>query len=177
VVEMPAYCPDHGEFPSGFVIEDTLSVTLSGNQSSCPVCGRLCPVIEGTFNIRGGLIEVLAAPGWTVRKIRRAQQALAAAQADMGQAEADTGPIEAVDPALAQWFRRATKGWTRDAVLALLTLLVAVLALYLQERRAAKGDVSEERLREIVESELHEPDDPTAPSGPTPTKRTPPATP
>ncbi|MBO9043483.1 hypothetical protein [Curtobacterium flaccumfaciens] len=73
-------CPVHGAFPSRILdIGDEGSIgqlVLSGNSESCPKCNRPSAVMEGTFSVRGGLIEILSAPQWTRDMLDRTKAAV-----------------------------------------------------------------------------------------------------
>lgn len=71
-------CPVHGAFPSRMLRIDGAveNITFSGNSERCPTCGRPSAVMEGTFTIRDGLVEVLSAPQWTRDMLERAKSSV-----------------------------------------------------------------------------------------------------
>ncbi|MEP0548069.1 MAG: hypothetical protein ABJF88_14130 [Rhodothermales bacterium] len=80
--ELPAFCDNCGAvFGSGFVIDNSVNVTLSGNKSGpCPVCGGMGSVPDGVFNFVGETMEILAAPQRTTDQLRRLAQILGSAR-------------------------------------------------------------------------------------------------
>lgn len=70
-----AVCPVHGAFESRAIqLENATDVVLSGNVESCPQCGRLSRVMDGTYNFdTSGVAQVLAAPAWSRLALRQVQ--------------------------------------------------------------------------------------------------------
>lgn len=58
---LPALCSRCGLiFPSMIVVAGTVrSITLSGNRQTCPRCGWSAAIIEGRFDVIGGVIRAL----------------------------------------------------------------------------------------------------------------------
>lgn len=62
---IPGYCTHCGhifEGLGGIHIENSFGVTLSGNRMTCPKCGKLARLVDGTFNARVGKLELVAGP-------------------------------------------------------------------------------------------------------------------
>ncbi|MFC3642504.1 hypothetical protein [Aquibium oceanicum] len=73
---IPGYCA-HCDLvfdgSGGIHIEGASNVVLSGNVMTCPRCHRPAKLAEGTFNVRGGNIELVSGPPLTVEILRRLQ--------------------------------------------------------------------------------------------------------
>lgn len=80
--ELPAFCDSCGAvFGSGFIIDNSVNVTLSGNKSGpCPVCGGTGSVPDGVFKFVGGTMEILTAPQRTIDQLKRLAQILGSAR-------------------------------------------------------------------------------------------------
>lgn len=93
--DVPAHCDDCGLTwePRGAItlLPGGEGTRLIGNATRCPNCGGLARFIEGTFSVRDGMIEVLAAPDWSMQALRLLQRA-----AQEAEALADTDPEAAV---------------------------------------------------------------------------------
>ena len=64
-----AVCPTHGPQASSLIsISNSSNVTMSNNSGFCSAsgCRETTRTMEGTFNFRGGVVEVIAAPSWSV---------------------------------------------------------------------------------------------------------------
>jgi hypothetical protein len=48
---------------------NAINITLSGNRESCPVCGAMANIMDGTFDIIDGVTHVLSAPHWTLERL------------------------------------------------------------------------------------------------------------
>lgn len=81
---------------------DTVGLTLLDSTVDCPQCGGTAQFIDGTFNIRNGIIEVIRGTSWTKKKVREYQKGLhdAAAVARENPAEA-LARLHSLDPAIA----------------------------------------------------------------------------
>jgi hypothetical protein len=113
------------DFGPNVVIENA---TLSGNMVSCPECHRPVNIIEGTFSIRDGIIDVITASNWTRAKLAEYQSALQwAADNFEAQPDAALDRIDSVSPETASFLRRMIQGpWTRADVLAFLSMLLTL---------------------------------------------------
>ena len=69
---IPAFCDNCGfPFSSGIFVENVTHLTMSGNKSGpCPMCGGVGSIPDGIFNATHNAIEVLAAPQWTLDRLR-----------------------------------------------------------------------------------------------------------
>lgn len=71
--EMPAFCDNCGAvFGSGFVFENCIDVTLSGNRvGPCPSCGGTGHVPDGVYDITANAINLLHG---TIKTVQQLQQ-------------------------------------------------------------------------------------------------------
>lgn len=83
-----AVCPVHGPVDAGWAIGvgEGSTVTLSSNAVTCPRCGRMSRMIDGTFRGEaGGILTPIDAPEWSREALQAIQgplQRAAAAMAD-----------------------------------------------------------------------------------------------
>ncbi|WP_088033548.1 SEC-C metal-binding domain-containing protein [Evansella clarkii] len=78
MVDIPAVCDDCGAvFPSGIGGDGGSIITLGNNKSGpCPNCNGMGSVLDGTFRLASGALEVLTAPQRTVEELKRLSQVL-----------------------------------------------------------------------------------------------------
>jgi hypothetical protein len=78
-----AVCPEHGPFRSQAIeIVNSRGIVLEGNIETCPRCGTVSPIMDGTFDFDAdGIATVINAPGWS-RKALDAVQGLLGPAAD-----------------------------------------------------------------------------------------------
>lgn len=110
VNSLPAHCPVCGLtfYADGFYFENVTGVTLVGARQTCPRCGSMADVADGTFNFRDGVVEVLAAPGWTIETLDRLAAAAEQAEAVLGDdPEAAVSLIESVSKRAGRLLRQA----------------------------------------------------------------------
>lgn len=141
---MPAWCPHCNkmvEGTGGISIEGAGSVTnftLENNAIiTCSECKRYgAQVVSGTFNVRAGIIDIVAASPWTRAKLAEFQSALRSAVDHYEEnPEAAIAELTAAQPAMAPFLHRMLfESWSRAEVLAALSLLVGVIALILSQR-------------------------------------------
>ena len=69
---VPAFCDNCGNiFPSGFVFEGALNVTMKGNKSQCPRCNYLARVPDGVFSFYKEGIQILEATEETIQDLKK----------------------------------------------------------------------------------------------------------
>jgi hypothetical protein len=65
-VQFPARCTNPScrtIFPSGFGASGNVSeIGLVGNSAQCPVCSSQAKVVDGVFNVRDSIVEIISAP-------------------------------------------------------------------------------------------------------------------
>lgn len=142
-------------------------LTLSGNRGTCPDCGGETLVIDGTFNVHGGALEVLQAPGWTLDRLRQLQDALELAR-QLAPADAQ-GAIRAVgdvDDAAANLLRRVLASKELLGLMAVITALAAVATILVTLYLAGQDKITPADVQRIVEETLGRLDAPTTPDQP-----------
>lgn len=138
MVAIPAWCPNCNKMvdgSAGIHVEGTVTgLTLNGNEITCPECRGRARVIEGTFNVTEGIIEVVTASPWTRYQLAKYQSALRwAAENYAERPRAAIRRIEKVSPETATYIRRLRDGpYTRSDIIALLSLMATVVFGILQ---------------------------------------------
>ena len=102
-----------------------MNVTFSGNTIFCPYCGGRARVMDGTFNVRAGAIEMLEGPAWSWDLVE--ELGLTLRRIVEVQPPDPVGAIAEVSPELSRDVERATEGWPFDRKIALIAALVAVV--------------------------------------------------
>lgn len=149
--QIPAFCPVHGMQPSGIVVENSTGVKLEGNISRCPVCGGDARVIDGTFTVAAETIRVLAAPAWSLAKLRELQSALAWAQATLpSQPDAAVARVQEVSPVTANLLKRLLDSPRTASVSDLIQALLAALAIILTLRGAGDRSLTPEQVEQVI---------------------------
>lgn len=74
-INLPAFC-DNQEcsaiFPSDFVVDNAMHITLAGNKSGpCPRCGSMGSIFDGVFNFVDNAIEIISAPQYTIDELNK----------------------------------------------------------------------------------------------------------
>ena len=124
--------------------------------------------MDGTFNIDGrGKVEVISAPAWSRAALREVRDALVSAQkATPEDPDAVFSQLEKTNPAAAKLVAaRTSASWTRDQKLALISILVALLSLWvsLAPKDEAKA-VTPEELKSIIDTAVQHVHEGTQPS-------------
>ncbi|MGY1593246.1 hypothetical protein ACI79D_14825 [Geodermatophilus sp. SYSU D00708] len=131
---VPAHCDTCGltwePTIGGIRIDNSTNITLGGGGSlPCPRCRARARWIEGTFNFRDDVIEVLSAPHWTWGRLHELSDVLhwtARNWSSIDPLEA-IGRVEEVSPEAAGALRRAL-AYGRGNALTLIFGLVTILA-------------------------------------------------
>jgi hypothetical protein len=119
-VHIPAYCPIcRALYPSGIVLGEGSQITASNNLSNCPR-GHTTRVLEGTFQVRDGVLHIQGQNAERIRKL--------ALKAVKGQADADEAlkTIEAIAPSLGPIIKLFGKNNTLLAVALILWFTVEI---------------------------------------------------
>lgn len=132
-----ALCPIHGSFPSRLVqVSSGSNIRMVGNGESCPKCGASSRTMEGIFNVRDGLVEILSAPGWTrealgeaAELVRRAKSAIEESPENDIDARVDEliNEVKHLRGEQAEFLRQLTQGKSKERVRGALGALLAVL--------------------------------------------------
>ncbi len=118
----------------GFAAGSEVQLTLSGNTESCPACGRPSAVMDGSFSIRDGLVEVLSAPQWTRDMLERTratvQQTVDAIQRDdLAAAWSAIDDLRRDHNGLAEFVRTSVSGQPKKRAVQVLGGIVFALAI------------------------------------------------
>jgi hypothetical protein len=123
---LPAICPNGHVFPSGYFIEDVQDTTFVGNQSQCPICGRMDFVPDGIYGATRNTIQVVATSRYSREQLGRILVVLQQAQSAGAKKKEIAKALEPESPELAELVRRyaprdsgALAGW-----LALIAMVV-----------------------------------------------------
>lgn len=163
-----AVCPVHGPFASrAIVVQRATNVTFTNNSESCPKCGRLGKIMDGTFNFdSAGLAEVLAAPKWSVEALSAVQRDLRALNESIGDASLPADQFDlAVERALAKLAARdddalvakivdQIKGKPRPVIARFFSGLYKVFEALVNAATATELYAHREQIREILEQFL-----------------------
>lgn len=160
-----ALCPVHGSFESRALgaLGNIQGLHLSGSDEPCPSCRRPSRIMEGSFNVRDGLIELLAAPEWTRALLLEATDAVRVARDKIGtggppdltsEITALTEQLSSLNVQVAALVAEATKGKSKKHVL---TVLGAILTLLMWLYTAEDvGNFSEDTIAPVVDHILAE---------------------
>lgn len=173
-MEIPAWCPRCNRMftPKGgiFIEGGAENLTLRNSRVTCPECGGWADFIEGTFNIRDGIIEVVQGTKWTRQKLREYQKGLtAAAEA------AKKNPAEAIsqlyqlDPEIGALVASAMVKQPTWSVYNVIMLVIAALSFlattvgatvsvmsYLDSKQPVAGTVTVEQLKQAIDDAVSE---------------------
>jgi hypothetical protein len=130
-------------FPSSFAASNVTGLKLEGNTDRCPVCHRAASVIDGTFDVKDAIIQVISAPETT--------KAILAAFLNVAQ-QAVSGEIsekEAVEKAAAIGPQFKYLMMLAAGSIPILALLAALLQTYLQYD---SNRTSPEDFRKVVDA-------------------------
>ncbi len=194
-----AECPVHGVVPS-FINVHPGAMNFSvhgplGISCTVPGCDQVATVLDGQFSVGlDDIVRVMAAPAYTIARLKQLRGALQWARVHLPQdPEEALQRVEKVDPFIGkfvrQWWGQASDtnriavgavavtaaGVALQAGISLLTALITLSGVFMEERRAVRGDISEERSRRIAEEVFEGHQDPLPPLAPPPAL--PPATP
>jgi hypothetical protein len=130
---LPVFCGHCGLVFSSraFDFGNSTNVTLTGNKESCPRCGRLAEIPDGTFNFVGDTMEVLEATPLTRARLSGLADALSRVRAgELSEDElADEVEREGGSTALAELLRKASPR-VRHALIMVLIFAIGQLAQY-----------------------------------------------
>jgi hypothetical protein len=97
---------------SGFNFENSLSITLEGNQQNCPRCGSWAKVLDGTYNFFGNVVEIINAPQTTLNHLQELKTLLEQVESGDKDPEEAANDIEGLSPqlsAIADEIRQLTR--------------------------------------------------------------------
>jgi SEC-C motif-containing protein len=163
VVGLPASCPSCGlvfEAKGAIELGEGVTVESSGNRVSCPRCGAMANMVEGTFTVRGGVLRALTDLELTRERLadlgavaRLAQEGAITADIAAGQLGDHAPPLKSAIEAVPAPLRKAF-------VWVLLTALSILAAQWLAEQRddaATPADVQRAVERALREHDQQRP--------------------
>jgi hypothetical protein len=157
---LPAKCSKCGfEFEGrGIFIEGTVTnVQLWNNTESCPRCGGRARIIEGTFNVRDGVVEVLRATASNRILLSRFADVAKLAQAGSLDQEEAISQIAEESPEIRSLLERVPERFRQIFIWVLLQAIVVLAAQGVSELRdnsATPGDV-QRIVHQYERSERH----------------------
>lgn len=130
---IPAFCERCGAvMSSGIFVENCLNVSLSENRCGpCPNCGGEGRVLDGIFNVSKDLIEVVAAPSWTIERLESLAKTLVMLRKSNVQPEEAAEKLKQESPELAGVADALPK--TRMELYAFLTMLLMAVSVLLSQ--------------------------------------------
>lgn len=150
-------CPVHGiqEDPSLMKLTGGSDITILGSTSTCPQCGRAAPIIDGQYAHDVETDSIKAHLSLTPAQLRKLQNAVAWAQAQVSSPAFDEEMVErklrrTIEREAPDVLRLAdaalgTKGAGLAAwITVILTLMTCIFA-------TQTGEISEEQVRSIVD--------------------------
>jgi hypothetical protein len=149
---IPGYCPHCGavfDGRGGIHIGNSTGVVTSGNRMTCPRCGRLANLVDGTFNAKDKKLELVSGPPLTRAVIGKLEEIARQAKAHEITAEEAVKQIAEVDPVLGRLISRYMV-----TGLPLLALIVSIIALYLQYQGNIASDEFERKALLLMERQV-----------------------
>lgn len=146
MASIPGYCPHCGcifDGTGGIHVENATSVTVSGSRMTCPNCGRMANLVEGTFNERGRGLELVSGPPLTRVILDRLQELARRVEADQITPEQIIEEAEAVAPEVAQVLRRVPLS-------SVLSIFLSLVALYMAYRDQQDSRAFQEEVLELL---------------------------
>ena len=129
---LPAFCDTCGTvFGSGFVADNAMNITLSGNRAGpCPKCGGMGHIPDGVFNFIGNTIEILKAPARTFAELTHLAEILREAQEKSQTKDELSARIEKELPSLASLSKLLPEN--RAELYGFLAVVLAAIQLFTQ---------------------------------------------
>jgi hypothetical protein len=173
-VQFPAFCPT-----CGFIFQSSLisisgggtvkDLKITGARETCPACGAMAELPDGTFDVVGDTIHVLSASQLTLERLRRLEAILKGAQRGEMSDEAAAEAVAAEDPELARLIE-ALRPKMGKAVLGFILIVLQILGTqWLAEHRdhsATREDVQQAVEQAMEKFEQHPPPQPPSPPAP-----------
>ena len=130
MAQFPAYCQNCKiVFPATLLSADNVTdLTIRNCSETCPRCGAMARIAEGTFNIQDDVISIVNAPNFTKQLIEFTKLLQKAHDSEKSPSEV-ASEVEKIDPRLksvvlkAGSAPRAKNGWVYPLLLALFVAL------------------------------------------------------
>jgi hypothetical protein len=129
VTLIPAVCKKCGLVfsPPAIDAENVVGLTVSGVATNCPQCGGVAQLIEGKFNVRDGLFEIISAPDMTEGVLRRLGLLLLESVGADEEPDEIANRVESESPSLARWIREVAREWSKPVLLLILSAIANAL--------------------------------------------------
>lgn len=128
-IPIPAFCDNCGKpFPSGFASGGSGTLIMRGNKSGpCPYCGGTGTVLDATYRVDKGIIEILAASSPTRERLEKLRNVLLEARKLGADATAIKNMVAKSDPEFSRVSDFLPK--TPNELYQFLGVLIALIAL------------------------------------------------
>lgn len=178
MASIPIYCTHCGAISDGaggIHIEGSSRITLIGNTTTCPRCGRPAKFVDGVFNERGNGLEIVSAPPITHAVIDRLRQI--AEQARQGEITPEQAieQVNQIDPRVGTLLERVLL-LGLGAFTAFLTFLMyqtQLDQLDLQKSDSQSSGQFQERVIDLLERQVSALEQENDPKGVKPQRRAP----
>lgn len=141
-------CPVHGAQPARGLVGGDGRVTFIGSSSSCPLCGRMAPIRDGTYDIVNSVVRAFHATGATRDQVARLHEIAKSVQAGSATAEDAEQQVAALGGVfLSVWRTLNTQGTAIQTV-------VAIIALFLMIYFEKQSDVDAAKLQAATEKQI-----------------------
>lgn len=133
MAELPGYCPSCGavfKLPNIVGGSGTMTVTMTGNAVTCPRCGRLARIGDGTYHVRNNKAEFVDGPPITKAVLAQLEEIARRATAQEISPALAVAEATRIDPRFGKLFERfLALGFTAFAA------FLAFLAYQIQEQQ------------------------------------------
>ena len=129
-MSIPVHCPNCGfNFTSRALnIENAQNVTLVGNTETCPSCGQMANLQDGTYDFIGTVIAAVRAPGVMREDVKAFQTVVNAAKSGKISDQEAIRQARAINPTFAALLEFANTN--SNGLTLLLTILIFLINLY-----------------------------------------------
>jgi hypothetical protein len=134
VIDVPALCGNcGGVFSSGIVADGSTNITIAGFRATCPYCGGVGAIPEGSYDFIGETIHVLAATPYSREQLERIRTILSELKDKEASTSEDVAAaLEGEAPELARIIRERLVPRTAADLYTLLTLLLGIVTIILK---------------------------------------------
>ncbi|HEX9050160.1 MAG TPA: SEC-C metal-binding domain-containing protein [Anaeromyxobacter sp.] len=108
-MHVPAFCDSCGAIFASGIVAGGGTFTFTGCAATCPRCGAMARIPDGTFSFIGDTIRLLSGPAATVAQLRRLAEIVRAVRARAMTREAAEAAVASDVPqfaALFEWLRK-----------------------------------------------------------------------
>ncbi|WP_163270462.1 hypothetical protein [Chelativorans alearense] len=151
MASIPGYCPYCGfifDGSGGIHIENSLNVTVTGSRMTCPNCGQMAFLVDGTFSERGRGLELVSGPPLTRMILDQLQEIARKAQAQEITPEEVIQQAETIDPQLGKILKNVP-------LASVISIFIALVALYLSYEGNRSSSEFQTKALEILERQAY----------------------